>query len=571
MATNLLNYVDYDYDALVTQLAQRLQQDPTGAWTDVEEDGTGEMLIELFSFVGNMVLYYIERRAEESYLPTAQLRSSVLNLVSLLGYIPRRAVSASGTLTFTLSAPLAVKVFIPQWTIVQTVGGIQFVVVADAVILAGQTSVLVNVKQGTKTEINTTADGNPSYSFNIKDVLVENTSLRVFVGGVEWLPVTSFLTLGASDQVYKLVQEFDDTITIQFGDGVRGAIPPVGATVYIQYVQTAGLSGNVYASAQATTLVSKIYDENGLTVTTLTVTNTQALLGGADEEETEAIRTNAPARFATGDRQVNKNDFEAILLDIASVASVRVWGEAEENPPNYNMFNTVRISTLLQNWAFPSNTFKTALGVTLQGTALQTVKYEFVDPTIVQVIPVLDCKVWQGNTLSQTQSDILSTIGADFTLGQTTKIGQSKYLSNLSAKVQALPAIAFQHMYFDLYQQIIYGYESTYQFGTILSCKPVKRGSFKLYVGSKLVAVDDGYEHLISQDSLYSFSGTSGLDYTTGHVGITFVTPSPHPPSDQVVCRYQQDYADQEGDIILTVDQILQLRQVDITSIAYQS
>ena len=183
MATNLLNYVDYDYDALVTQLAQRLQQDPTGAWTDVEEDGTGEMLIELFSFVGNMVLYYIERRAEESYLPTAQLRSSVLNLVSLLGYIPRRAVSASGTLTFTLSAPLAVKVFIPQWTIVQTVGGIQFVVVADAVILAGQTSVLVNVKQGTKTEINTTADGNPSYSFNIKDVLVENTSLRVFVGG----------------------------------------------------------------------------------------------------------------------------------------------------------------------------------------------------------------------------------------------------------------------------------------------------------------------------------------------------------------------------------------------------
>ena len=90
--SNNLDYVNYDFDDLVVQLINRLSQGD--AWKDTYRSATGEMLIELLAYVGNLVLYYIERRAEESYIATAKNRSSVVNLVKLLNYNPKRKVSS---------------------------------------------------------------------------------------------------------------------------------------------------------------------------------------------------------------------------------------------------------------------------------------------------------------------------------------------------------------------------------------------------------------------------------------------------------------------------------------------
>ena len=565
---NLLSYVDYDFDALEEQLVMRLQQNPDNAWKDTYQSATGEMLIQEECFAWNMAMYYLERRAEETYLPTAKLRSSVLALVELLAYIPRRAVSSTGKLTFGLTAPLTAKVFIPQWTVAKTSGGVEFVVKADAVLLVGQTSVLVDAIQGIKTEISTTSDGSRSFSFNIKDSAVENSNLKVYVDNVEWPVTDTFLTKGATDQYYKLKQEQDDTISILFGDGIRGQIPPVGSTVFIRYIKTLGLAGNIYSASQVTTLGSKIYDENGVDVSTsVTVTNTDAFLGGDDEESTEDVRYLAPKVWKTGDRAVTREDYIAILENYPSVVNANAWGENEEANPSSLMFNKVRLSVLLQNWVLPSTTFKTTLGDFLESSAMMTVKYEFIDPVIVQVIATLDAKVIQGNTLSQVQSDIISTLGAQFTLGTTTRIGTSKYVSDLVELVNALPGVAYHHMALELYQDLTYLFQSPDQFGCILSCVPIKPGSFKLYVGTLLVAIDNGSGHLTPVASGYTFSGTSGLSYSNGHVGVTFLTPG-IPAADQVHCRYQQN---EDGDVIVTVGQICQLKQVNVTSISYQT
>jgi hypothetical protein len=91
-----LDYANYDFDTLTQQLIDRLKANPDSPWKDTYRSSTGQMLIELYAYIANLVLYYIERRAEESYIETAQLKSSVVNLVRLVGYIPNRAVSATG-------------------------------------------------------------------------------------------------------------------------------------------------------------------------------------------------------------------------------------------------------------------------------------------------------------------------------------------------------------------------------------------------------------------------------------------------------------------------------------------
>ncbi len=80
---NVLNYAgDYSFDAMVTALENRLKA--TDAWRDTYESATGQMLIEFHAYVANMVLFYLERRAEESYWATAQNKSSLINLARLI-------------------------------------------------------------------------------------------------------------------------------------------------------------------------------------------------------------------------------------------------------------------------------------------------------------------------------------------------------------------------------------------------------------------------------------------------------------------------------------------------------
>jgi len=93
-----LNFADYNFDKLVSQLQAIVSQED--GWKDTAyAGGTGSFLIELFAYVGEMLLYYLERRAQESYIDTAQLRSSIVRLVSLISYRPKRKVSSTGQLT----------------------------------------------------------------------------------------------------------------------------------------------------------------------------------------------------------------------------------------------------------------------------------------------------------------------------------------------------------------------------------------------------------------------------------------------------------------------------------------
>ena len=147
MATNELNFVNYSFDDLVTQLTNRLKE--KGAWKDTYRSSTGSMLIELFAAVANLVLYYVERRAEESYILTAKNKSSIINLVRLLNYIPKRKISALGVLKFTLIQGVHTEmVFIQKYTQCLTTGGIKFLVSEDVTILVGQTFVEANAIQG---------------------------------------------------------------------------------------------------------------------------------------------------------------------------------------------------------------------------------------------------------------------------------------------------------------------------------------------------------------------------------------------------------------------------------------
>jgi len=564
--SNELNYSDYSFENLVVQLQNRLKA--ASSWKDTYRSSTGQMLIEFYAYVANLINYYIERRSQEGYIATAQLRSSIINLVRLLNYFPRRKVSSTGILTFSISPTITKNIYIPKYTECQTAVGVKFLTLQDVVLLANQSSINSNAIQGQLISIELTADGSLNYSYNIKDTSVENSNIEVLVNDTIWTKVDSFIDSIATSKHYKIITELDDTVTITFGDNVFGLSPSIGDSIIIRYVKSDGVSGNIYETGKITTINSTIYDQDE-TPRTLTVTNNDVFLGGEDEENTEEIRSNAPQVFATGNRAVTRADFVVILKDYPGIADANAWGENEESPPNYDMFNRVKLVVILQDWQFPSNTFKTTLGDYLYDLSMMTVKYEFIDPTIIYIVPTIQIKALTTGTLSQIEADVTNAIENQFELGTTTKLGVSKRLSDIFNIVDNTTGVDYCYVTLEVRKDLVSNYLSTYEWGITCDALPIKPNTVKIYINDILSAQDDGAGNITNIISAPTTTGS--VNYTNGLIEID-ITPN-LAPTDIVYVRYQQDNSstDEEGDVVVTKNQICKLFEVNITNISYVS
>jgi hypothetical protein len=83
-------------------------------WTNRDPADFGMTLVELFSYMGDILNYYIDRAANESFITTATQRSSVLQLANLLGYTPTTSTASTVNLTFQNSS--ATPISLPALT-----------------------------------------------------------------------------------------------------------------------------------------------------------------------------------------------------------------------------------------------------------------------------------------------------------------------------------------------------------------------------------------------------------------------------------------------------------------------
>lgn len=562
-----LNYVNYDFDDIVIQLQDRLKL--VDSWKDLYRDGTGQTLIELLAYVLNSVMFYTERRAVESYLPLAQNISSVKNLVALINYQPKRKTSATGTLTFSLSEALNVNVFIPKYTECQTSGGVKYITNEDSVIGKGNTSVGINSIQGSVSRVEIVSDGSSSQEYLINSTNVENSAnggnptLVVVIAGNQWTKVDSFINSDSESKHYRVLNEPEGTVTLQFGDGVNGLSPGNGDTIAITYVKSAGVDGNTSNTGVVTTVNSTIYDKNGSSVE-VDVTNSSLFLGGDDEEGIEEIRYEAPRVFRTGQRAVSREDFISILENYSGVASVNVWGENEEAEDSgvdadYEMLNKVKMCLVLQGWEHPDDAFKNTLSDYIYGISMLTVKYEFVQAVILDVVPRLFVKVLSGHSLSQVQSDVEIAVSDNFSLGDTAVLGSIVKYSSVVNAIDDVDGVSYANMTFEILKDLEAGYQSTHDFGEALDALPVKEGTARLYIDGTYVTVDDG-EGSFSYSESYTISGT--INYETGLV-LLDVDPS---SVSSIYIRYQQSVDSGNGmDISPSMRQICKLYDVDTT------
>ncbi len=140
---------------------------------------------------------------------------------------------------------------------------------------------------------------------------IEST-LEVRVNDLRWHEVASLSGRGPTDHCYTTATGDDGKTSVRFGDGRHGARLPSGSeNVKALYRVGIGQAGNVDAGA-ITLLASRPLGVKG-------VINPLPASGGADREDRDQARQNAPLAVAALDRLVSVQDYEDFARTFAGI------------------------------------------------------------------------------------------------------------------------------------------------------------------------------------------------------------------------------------------------------------
>jgi hypothetical protein len=349
-----IDYTSKDFYSLRTELITRIQ-DRIPDWTASDPSDFGVALVEAFAYLGDIMSYYIDRNANESFISTASQRSSVLNIAQTYGYIPAGYRAAFTTLTLTNTS--SSEITLPAGTVVSgdviigdTVNTIYFSTDVDAVILEqigetagtqtvtateGRSVTLIASNTNEYGELIGTSTGTPNMGFELGETPVVDGSVEIYIqeGDVysKWSQVQHLIDAGPTDLVFKLDTDENNVVYVYFGDGVSGVIPTLHSEVRAMYRVGGGVLGNV-----STDILTNIDYVPGLSEGevvalqgALTVTNNVIGLGGSDPETLAQIRMSAPLSLRAGNRAVTLQDYADLSLGVTGVgkanATAAVW------------------------------------------------------------------------------------------------------------------------------------------------------------------------------------------------------------------------------------------------------
>ena len=327
MANNItyvpqIDYTSRDYAAIREDLINLI---PSYApqWTSREASDFGITLVELFSYLGDLLNFYIDRAANEGFLSTASQRDSVLQIASMLNYIPTTSSPALVDLTFTNSA--GTPATIPAATQIATTAIVNGV--STQVIFETDEEVVVPARVGTVNgnatvgatqgftvyeEVLGVSNGSPNQSFKLVESPVIKDSVSVYVNGIEYTASSGLINNTIYDAAFSTTIDAEGNAYVTFGDGVGGRIPVTAGTITATYRVGVGAAGNVPANKLTFFLTNAVAG--------VTVTNQEAAVGGEDDESTDSIRTTAPLALRALNRAVSLRDYAYIALQVPGVA-----------------------------------------------------------------------------------------------------------------------------------------------------------------------------------------------------------------------------------------------------------
>lgn len=404
----------------------------------------------------------------ESYLGTAQLRSSMVSLAEGIGYVPDTRTSSQALVRLffnTSTTPRDTKITLPAYTSFTTsVDDVNYTFSTISDFIAddngngyyefktsdGSTSIpIFEGTRRTKTFIVGQYEDNPVYVIPDGNLDADTVTVKVYnsvtsTSSTTYQNIINATTITSTSTIYILKESPNGYFELSFGDGETfGVAPSAGTRIEVDYISTSGNAANG-ASAFSSNQVLTFGTTNTFT-SSLNVSTVSNSVGGDTKETIESIRKNAPFQYATQNRMVTAEDYTALILRKFSTFIddiVSFGGEDAADPEFGAVFTSIKFKNDVNNDTQLAKK-REIIGLASQ-LAITSFNLRFIDP----ITTTIEADVFfqfnpklTDTTENQIVSSVQNVITNYFSLN-TGKFKQSFRRSNLLSLIDDIdPAI----------------------------------------------------------------------------------------------------------------------------------
>jgi len=415
-----LDVSEFDFDDVKTNLKTFLKSQ--NQFKDYDFEGSGmSALLDVLAYNTHYLGFNMNMLANEMFLDTSTLRSSIVSHAKSLGYEVTSSRATYADVNIVLNSAKESATMSAGTVFTTTVDNVdyQFVTVEELTRQnTGSNIPFNNIKiyEGSYITTRYTVDSNdvqqrfvmPESTSDTSTLTVEVQNSSTDTTTTTFTKATDISTLTSKSTVYFLQEVEAGKFEVYFGDGVVSKALTNDNIVLLKYVVT-----NVAAANGASVFASS----GGIdTVTDITVTTLNKAVGGSVAESLTSIKLNAPLDFASQGRCVTAEDYKVYAKKLfPQTQAVMVFGgdvgsyDASLGVTGTAAYGRVYISIKSTTGNNLTDAQKSLLVSDLKKFNVASITPVIIDPEITYIILNTNFKFDSSKT-TKTKEDLISEV-----------------------------------------------------------------------------------------------------------------------------------------------------------------
>lgn len=456
-----LNPYQRSYQQIKAKLVESLMglKDPQGQKliTDYSEGNILIIILSLFAAISEVLHYYVDNMARETFLSTARRYDSVVKHGALVDYHARAAIAATVDVILSRSITgnsIGAKLTIPQGTLFTDSSGNSWLSARDVTWYSNVTTCKVPIIQherytasalnnmviptGDRVILNLGTLPNGKY--------YEQGSMSLQIGGETWVLVDTFAKSKPTDKHFMVSVDEALNPYIMFGDGTFGKKPAAGAKITnVVFYLTNGTQGNVKSNT-----ITSVPSVISSSITDATVSNAYDAGGGSNYENFTMLKEHIPLSVKTLGVAITKEDFESLAMLVDGVNKAKA---------DYECGRKLTVYISPDGGAVASSELINRVYNLLSQRAPMTTWLKVKSAGKVQIILEMDVTGKKSYKTAGIQTQILTALYNAYSPEQA-QIGGSVRLSDIYALIDNLSTVDYLHLtkfYIKPWPTTIYG------------------------------------------------------------------------------------------------------------------
>lgn len=502
-----LNPYQRSYQQIKAKLVESLMglKDPQGQKliTDYSEGNILIIILSLFAAIAEVLHYYVDNMARETFLSTARRYDSVVKHGALVDYHARAAIAATVDVILSRSITgnsIGAKLTIPQGTLFTDSSGNSWLSARDVIWHSNVTTCKVPIIQherytasalnnmviptGDRVILNLGTLPNGKY--------YEQGSMSLQIGGETWVLVDTFAKSKPTDKHFMVSVDEALNPYIMFGDGTFGKKPAAGAKITnVVFYLTNGTQGNVKSNT-----ITSVPSVISSSITDATVSNAYDAGGGSNYENFIMLKEHIPLSVKTLGVAITKEDFESLAMLVDGVNKAKA---------DYECGRKLTVYISPDGGAVASSELINRVYNLLSQRAPMTTWLKVKSAGKVQIILEMDVTGKKSYKTAEIQTQILTALYNAYSPEQA-QIGGSVRVSDIYALIDNLSTVDYLHLtkfYIKPWPTTIYGN------------KELNLGQFKLNKAKGSMT----YYITFNSSTTFTVRSVSNSYVTTGSVG----------------------------------------------------